>query len=130
MGKERMPSLRRATTVLPRCRLLLVGILVTLLVSAGLPGAVQLASASGINSDRKTIASLQGRIAAAGVQIQRLVVAYDRAETRMAAIRLGLAKAGRQLGAEEASRTRAARRLRQVAVNAYVTGGAGNQALA
>lgn len=88
------------------------------------------ASASNVNSDRSKIAQLESQIAAEGAAAQRLVARFDAALAKEYAIRQELASASKALKADEAAKSKSARRLLSIAVDSYVydgsNGGAGS----
>ncbi len=87
------------------------------------PGLVGWASASGVSSARSTINSLEQRITAQGVVIEKIVLRYGKAQAHEAVLSAALKHTARLLLEEEAALARERERLRLAAVNAYVTGG-------
>ncbi len=87
------------------------------------PGLVGWASASGVSSARSTINSLEQRITAQGVVIEKIVLRYGKAQAHEAVLSAALKHTARLLLEEEAALARGRERLRLAAVNAYVTGG-------
>ncbi|MDA8038334.1 MAG: hypothetical protein M0Z69_04095 [Actinomycetota bacterium] len=76
-----------------------------------------------MSSARSTINSLEQRITAQGVVIEKIVLRYGKAQAHEAVLSAALKHTARLLLEEEAALARERERLRLAAVNAYVTGG-------
>ncbi len=97
---------------------LLVALL--LAIGAGALTNIRQASASCTGGDCSRIAELEQRIAADGATAKRLVVRYDQAEARAAAIKRRLVADERELVTGRAAKAKLGRELRQIAIETYV----------
>lgn len=118
----RQPRSRRSHPVRSPFLAGVLAVLAVLVAVAVAPGLARPAGASA-NSDRGKIAQLERRIADDGARVQELVAHYNQTEARASLVKTRLAVTGRQLAADRAATARTARRLRQLAIAAYVSGG-------
>ena len=100
----------------------------TLAASVALFAFAQTATASNVNSDRSKIAWLEAQISAEGFTAQRLVAKLDTELQKESVIKQRLVATGHALMADDAAKTKSARKLRLVAVDAYVYEGSGGGA--
>ena len=113
-ARVRSGSLLSAVTLLSAAAILL---------GITLPTAQRHASASTVSSDRTRIALLEQQIQQAGARVQRLVLRFDQVQAHEQALQADLGVMARRLTADRAARAHTARVLRQVAIEAYVSGG-------
>jgi murein DD-endopeptidase MepM/ murein hydrolase activator NlpD len=111
--------LRTGTQVLSVFAALVLG------ATMGALASVHGASASTPGGDRARIAALEKQIAADGAAAKRVVARYDDAQARQAEIARRLVVAGRELTIGRAAKAQVGRKLRRMAVEAYVNADAG-----
>jgi murein DD-endopeptidase MepM/ murein hydrolase activator NlpD len=85
-------------------------------------------AAAGIGSDRTKVSELEQRIESQGSRVESLVVRYDQVESRLATIESHIAKDHAHLLADRRGEEEATTRLRQVAIDAYVSQASGSYA--
>jgi hypothetical protein len=112
------PRSRRPSALAARVAVAAAGVLAFVLV------AVPVASASNnVNGDKKKIVQLEAQIQAAGNYAQGLVSAYDVELGKEQQVRDALVATGHRIASDQSATERAARRLRALAVDAYVYAG-------
>ncbi len=84
---------------------------------------------AGIGSDRSKAAQLEQLIANEGERVQSLVVRYDKVESQLLRIEGQVASDRVHLAKDQRAEEAAALRLREVAIEAYVTDASGSSAL-
>ena len=106
---------------------LVLSVFVALVLGAtmGALASIHEASASTPGGDRARIAALEKQIAADGAAAKHVVARYDDAQAREAAIARRLVAAGRELKIGRTAKAQDGRRLRRMAVEAYVNADAG-----
>ena len=93
--------------------------------TVGALATIHAASASTPGGDRARIAALEKQIAADGAAAKSVVTRYDKAQEREAAIPRRLVVAGRELKIGRTAKAQDGKKLRRLAVEAYVNADAG-----
>jgi murein DD-endopeptidase MepM/ murein hydrolase activator NlpD len=106
-------------------RVLSVFVALVLGATVGALATVHGASASTPGGDRARIAALEKQIAADGAAAKSVVTRYDKAQEREAAIARRLVVAGRELKIGRTAKAQDGKKLRRLAVEAYVNADAG-----
>jgi murein DD-endopeptidase MepM/ murein hydrolase activator NlpD len=107
-------------------------IAVSLVISVAVAATVALRpapAAADAKSDQTQITQLGQRIARDGVQVQQLVVSYDRAQLHQEAVTAQLTAVEAHLVSDRRAEARSNRVLRQLALNSYMTGAGDDAAL-